>query len=69
MAKKIRGSLTMKFDKTIWLAPPVVVIMWIIAAWYYPQLPETVPVHWNTHGQADNYMDKPWGALQGQAPS
>ncbi len=53
----------MKFDKSIWLAIPVVAIMWAVAAWYYPQLPETVPVHWNTQGQADNYMDKPWGAL------
>lgn len=53
----------MKFDKIIWLALATVAIMWLVAAWYYPQLPDTVPIHWDTQGQADNYMNKPWGAL------
>ena len=53
----------MKYGKSLWLALPVVAIMWLVAAWYYPQLPETVPIHWNSEGQADNYMDKPWGVL------
>ena len=41
----------------------MVVATWAVAAWYYPQLPETVPIHWNSAGVADGYMDKPWGAI------
>ncbi len=32
-----------------------------IAAWYYPQLPDPVPTHWNAAGQADDWTAKPWG--------
>ncbi len=53
----------MNFNRSIWPAFIVVALMWLVAAWYYPQLPDSVPIHWNTHGQADNYMDKPWGVL------
>jgi uncharacterized membrane protein len=37
--------------------------MWVVAAWYYPQLPDVVPTHWNAQGQADDYMNKPWGVV------
>ena len=53
----------MKIEKTMWLAVAMVALMWIVSAWYYPQLPETVPIHWNSQGIADDFMDKPWGAV------
>ena len=53
----------MKIEKTMWLAVAMVALMWIVSAWYYPQLPETVPIHWNSQGIANDFMDKPWGAL------
>jgi len=32
-----------------------------IAAWFYPQLPDPVPTHWNMHGVADDWTAKPMG--------
>ena len=53
----------MKTNKTLLLAVPVMVLMWVIAACFYPVLPDSVPVHFNMQGEADDFMDKPWGAL------
>ncbi len=53
----------MNINKTLWTAAISVALMWLIAAWYYPQLPDTVPIHWNSHGQADDFMEKPWGVF------
>ncbi|MCW8844303.1 MAG: SdpI family protein [Gammaproteobacteria bacterium] len=33
------------------------------ATWIYPQLPDLVPSHWNSQGQVDGYMAKPWGVF------
>lgn len=35
----------------------------VVAAWLYPQLPESVPSHWNARGEVDGYMSKPWGVF------
>ena len=53
----------MKLGKLTWLTWLVILITWLLVAWYYTRLPESVPVHWNYQGVADRYMDKPWGAL------
>lgn len=34
-----------------------------VAAFLYPRLPDEVPTHWNTEGQVDGYMSKPWGVI------
>ncbi|MDB5097894.1 MAG: hypothetical protein JWM80_2315 [Cyanobacteria bacterium RYN_339] len=38
---------------------------WAIAAWYWPHLPATMPVHWGLHGEPNGWMPMPWGALVG----
>jgi immunity protein, SdpI family len=30
-------------------------------AFVYGQLPDSMPVHWNVHGQVDGWIAKPWG--------
>ena len=32
-----------------------------LAWWYYPQLPDPVPTHWNAAGEVDGWTSKPWG--------
>lgn len=43
----------------------LIVASFAFAAWIYPDLPEMVPSHWNSQGQVDDYMAKPWGAFLG----
>lgn len=28
---------------------------WGLSAWYYPSLPESIPTHWNIHGEVDGH--------------
>jgi uncharacterized membrane protein len=39
------------------------IVMFGIAAWFYPQLPDPVPTHWNAAGAVDDWTAKPWGVL------
>lgn len=41
----------------------LIVASFAFAAWIYPDLPEMVPSHWNSQGQVDDYMAKPWGVF------
>ncbi len=34
-----------------------------VSAFYYPDLPEEIPSHWNMEGEVDGYMDKDIGAF------
>ena len=33
-------------------------LLFAITAYFYPQLPETLPIHWNIKGEVDGYADK-----------
>ena len=41
----------------------LILAIFAAAAWFYPQLPEMVPSHWNAQGEVDGYMAKPWGVF------
>ena len=41
----------------------LILAIFVAAAWLYPQLPESVPSHWNAQGEIDGYMAKPWGVF------
>lgn len=41
----------------------LIVMVFAFAAWIYPQLPDLVPSHWNSQGQVDGHMAKPWGVF------
>lgn len=51
----------MKNPKITWSLISVVAITWVVAFWYEPRLPEQIPTHWNSQGEVDGYMSKPWG--------
>jgi len=40
------------------LSVAVVLATLAVSAWFYPGLPERVPMHWNIHGQVDGYGPK-----------
>jgi len=37
--------------------------MFALAAWAWPRLPESIPIHWNIHGEVDGYGSKFVGLL------
>jgi len=39
----------------------LIVFMFLIGIFLYPQLPDQIPMHWNVMGQIDGYMSKPIG--------
>lgn len=39
----------------------LVVLSFVIAAYYYPILPDRIISHWNVHGAPNGYMGKFWG--------
>jgi uncharacterized membrane protein len=46
-----------------WISFVLVGVMFGVAAWVYPMLPDPMPSHWNAAGEVDDWMSKPWGAL------
>ncbi|HET7587741.1 MAG TPA: SdpI family protein [Gammaproteobacteria bacterium] len=51
----------MTYKRAVALGFVLVLAAFAVAAWFYPQLPDTVPTHWNAAGQPDDYTSKPWG--------
>ncbi|MCL6610023.1 MAG: DUF1648 domain-containing protein [Peptococcaceae bacterium] len=49
--------------KADWLAVSLTAASIIAGIFVYPHLPETVPSHWNIHGQVDKYSSRTWGAF------
>jgi uncharacterized membrane protein len=46
------------------IIPMAMILISLIAAFYfYAHFPETVPTHWNIHGQADGYSSRAVGAF------
>ena len=39
----------------------IILLSFILSAYFYPQMPEQVASHWNAQGQVDGYMSKSWG--------
>lgn len=39
----------------------LVVLLFVVSAYFYPQLPDKLASHWNAAGQADGYSSKFWG--------
>jgi uncharacterized membrane protein len=39
----------------------LILAVFAFSTWMYPQLPDMVPSHWNSAGEIDGYMAKPWG--------
>jgi uncharacterized membrane protein len=39
----------------------IVIVSFAVAAYAYPQVPETIPSHWNAAGEVDGYMGRFWG--------
>ncbi|MHB8404865.1 MAG: SdpI family protein [Gammaproteobacteria bacterium] len=53
----------MKFKTANLISFLLVLAAFAIAVWFYPQLPDPVPTHWNSAGQIDGYLPKPWGVF------
>lgn len=43
------------------LVAVIVLLLFAVSAFFYPQLPDKLASHWNAAGQADGYSSKFWG--------
>ena len=39
----------------------IILLLFFIGIYFYPQMPEKMASHWNARGQVDGYMSKLWG--------
>jgi len=52
----------MKVSKSFVIAiVALVILLFAVSAFFYPQLPDKLASHWNAAGQADGYSSKFWG--------
>jgi uncharacterized membrane protein len=52
-----------KITRINWISLLFLVGMFGLAAWFYPLLPDPMPIHWNAAGEADDWTPKPWGVI------
>lgn len=48
----------MKISRTQTIGLATVILMFAVAFFIYPQMPENIASHWNINGQADSYLPK-----------
>lgn len=46
-----------------WMVISLVVLSFLLSAYFYPQLPGNVASHWGTSGEVNDYLPKFWGAF------
>jgi len=39
-------------EAIIWI---LIIIHWVMVLYFYPKLPESIPIHFNAHGEVDGY--------------
>lgn len=47
--------------KALFAITGLVLLSFILSIYFYPQVPEQMATHWNSHGEVDGYMSKLWG--------
>ncbi|MFC1921305.1 SdpI family protein [Chloroflexota bacterium] len=51
----------MKITRSEFIIICIVFLSFIISAYFYPQMPDSIASHWNASGEADGYVSKFWG--------
>ena len=51
----------MKLNKSQIVAAGIILLSFLISAWFWPQMPERMATHWGISGQVNGYMPKFWG--------
>ncbi len=46
--------------KSVWVSLVIICLSFLVSAWFYSQLPDRMPSHWNAKGEVDGYMPKVW---------
>lgn len=45
------------------LSITIIALITALTIYFYSDLPDQIPTHWNSQGQVDDYTAKPWGAV------
>ncbi len=51
----------MRFTKVHWILLAMILVSFLIGIYFYPKMPAQIASHWNTRGEADDYLSKFWG--------
>jgi uncharacterized membrane protein len=51
----------LKFKKTDAIAVALILAIFAVSAYFYPQMPDKVASHWNAEGLANGYTSRFWG--------
>lgn len=54
---------TSNFIKKEWVLILLILLGFIMSIYFYPSLPDKMPIHWNIHGEVDRYGSKLFGAF------
>lgn len=46
-----------------WAILILILVTFLIGFYYYPQLPDQMPMHWNVYGEVDSYGDKSYATF------
>lgn len=46
-----------------WIPLAIIAVAFAASAAVYPNLPQRIPTHWNSSGEVDRWMGRPWGAF------
>ncbi|NOZ81286.1 MAG: SdpI family protein [DPANN group archaeon] len=49
--------------KASWFLLGIIIVSFLLALYYYPQMPEQMASHWNAAGQVDGHMGRFWGVF------
>ena len=41
----------------------IILLSFILSAYFYPEMPQRTASHWNMNGEVDGYMQKDWGTF------
>lgn len=50
--------MKIKFDKRDYYLIGLILLMFVVGAYFYPKLPDNIPIHWGPNGQIDAYGSK-----------
>lgn len=53
----------MSFKQIVFTGLMFVIMAFAAALWFYPQLPNPMPSHWDAAGHINGYLPKSWGAF------
>jgi uncharacterized membrane protein len=63
MKERLMMNKISSFLKKDWALILLILLGFILGIYFYPSLPDRVPIHWNIHGEVNGYCSRMFGAF------